>query len=321
MNRKAFVCVPVLAALCLLAAGAALPQAVPRFEVASVKPAGEFVPGHTRNSGGPGTDNPTRIHYPQVFMMELLTRAYGLDADRVSGPDWLRTERYSVEALVPPGASIEAFRLMLQSLLQERFHLAAHREQSQRPGYVLVVAKGGHKMKPAPAEVPAPADVPRPAVTPAPPPGRAGAARDGDGFLTLPRGTSFAKSFGGGMVRMTARLSMGEFVRVLGAAIVESGGFGASQPVVVDQTGLAGRFDFKLEYAGELPLPPEIAARMAVLRGPQTGGGASSDSSATSEGPTLFRALQQLGLRLEKTQPVAVETLVVDRIDKVPTQD
>jgi uncharacterized protein (TIGR03435 family) len=277
VSKKAFVCVPVLAALCLFAPGAARAQAMPRFEAASVKPADPSGSGFPQMSGGPGTGDPTRIRYSQVPMLLLLTRAYGLDADRVSGPDWLETERYSVEARVPPGASSEAFRQMLQSLLQERFQLTVHREQSQRPGYALVVAKGGHKMKPAPA------DVPSPAVAALPVP--SAIAKDRDGFPVLPPGASYATLPSKGMMRITARMTMAEFVGALGRMVPDS----ASRPVVVDQTGLAGRFEFRLEYARQLQLSPEVLAKIAALSNLQMDGGASSVSSAPSEGPTDLR--------------------------------
>jgi uncharacterized protein (TIGR03435 family) len=65
---------------------------------------------------------------------------------------------------------------------------------------------------------------------------------------------------------------------------------------VVDETGIAGYFDFKLEWA------PERGQQR-----PEGDGGA---------GPTIFTALtEQLGLRLE-TRKVPVDILVVDRIER-----
>ena len=72
---------------------------------------------------------------------------------------------------------------------------------------------------------------------------------------------------------------------------------------VIDETGLTGDYDFKLEYAPEqvtIPRPLE----------------ASEKQLAEQDGPTIFTALQeQLGLRLEsKKGPVQI--LVIDRAEK-----
>jgi uncharacterized protein (TIGR03435 family) len=64
---------------------------------------------------------------------------------------------------------------------------------------------------------------------------------------------------------------------------------------VIDQTGIAGNFDIKLDYA-----PEDLA-----------------DSSR----PSLFTALQeQLGLKLE-AQKIAVEMLVIDHAERVPSEN
>jgi len=55
---------------------------------------------------------------------------------------------YAVEARGAAGVTltIEQTRLMLQTMLAERFKLKFHREPRQAPVYALVVAKGGHKL-------------------------------------------------------------------------------------------------------------------------------------------------------------------------------
>jgi uncharacterized protein (TIGR03435 family) len=75
---------------------------------------------------------------------------------------------------------------------------------------------------------------------------------------------------------------------------------------VVDQTGLTGRYDFTLAFESD---PLETAERTLPA--------AASENS----GPTIFAAVQeQLGLRLEpKRGPV--EMVIVDRVDRVPTQN
>ena len=121
------------------------------FEAASVKPAGPFVPGEMGGMrGGPGTGNPGRITIARATLTNLLTRAYDVWFDQVSGPAWLNdgsAYAYRIDATLPPNTTMEQFRLMLQNLLAERFHLRLHHETKLRPGYELVVASGGPKLK------------------------------------------------------------------------------------------------------------------------------------------------------------------------------
>jgi uncharacterized protein (TIGR03435 family) len=66
------------------------------------------------------------------------------------GPDWLYTEHYEVIAKAPTGTPLDTERLMLQTMLGERFHLAMHREQKPMPVYALVLGKKELKLQ-APA--------------------------------------------------------------------------------------------------------------------------------------------------------------------------
>jgi uncharacterized protein (TIGR03435 family) len=90
---------------------------------------------------------------------------------------------------------------------------------------------------------------------------------------------------------------------------------------IIDKTDLKGLFDFKLQFSPEgltfpgLPggLPPGAGL------GPGPGGPAGTPSTATDPVPSLFTAIQELGLRLESAKgPVAV--LVVDSAQK-PTEN
>jgi uncharacterized protein (TIGR03435 family) len=88
--------------------------------------------------------------------------------------------------------------------------------------------------------------------------------------------------------------SMAAFARAL------SGYVNLGHPVI-DMTGLSGRFDFELRYATRGLAP--------VL-----------DATAGESGPTLFEALDQVGLRLkERTAPVTV--LVIDHANKYATEN
>ena len=74
---------------------------------------------------------------------------------------------------------------------------------------------------------------------------------------------------------------------------------------VQDQTGLAGVFDFKLEWQ---PDTPAMLDRMAATSDPSTGS-------------SIFSAVQdQLGLKLEARKG-RVEVIVIDHIESVPTEN
>jgi uncharacterized protein (TIGR03435 family) len=84
-------------------------------------------------------------------MADLIGAAYNVDADKVlGGPSWLELDRFDVYAKVPPSTSADTVRLMLQSLLADRFKLALHKDSRSLSGYALTVRKGvTPKLKPA----------------------------------------------------------------------------------------------------------------------------------------------------------------------------
>ena len=91
-----------------------------------------------------------RYELRQATMLDLITTAYGVDADTVFGwPAWLDWDRFDVVAKVPPSTSPETAKLMLQGLLADRFKLVVHRDTRPMPGLVLAVGKGKPKLKEA----------------------------------------------------------------------------------------------------------------------------------------------------------------------------
>jgi uncharacterized protein (TIGR03435 family) len=167
------------------------------FEVASVKPAarpnGISVNGAAmttrkgsgvaipRNSGGPGTDDPGRIHYPLISLKALLGRAYDSNFEIVS-PDWLDSDLVQVDATMPPETTRDQFKEMLGNLITDRFQLKYHIETKEVTGYALVVTRNGPKMKEA-VEVPASQSRDDSTPQPSPRPRQIGP----DGFAIPPR--------------------------------------------------------------------------------------------------------------------------------------
>jgi uncharacterized protein (TIGR03435 family) len=126
---------------------AAQTPASPAFEVASVKP-------NTANDRivsinvGPGA----RFAAKGYTLVLLTQRAYGvMDWNVSGGPGWIRTDRFDVTAKAPISGTLTEKQLqpMLQALLVDRFKLRLHKSSQQMPGYALVVAKGGPKVKAA----------------------------------------------------------------------------------------------------------------------------------------------------------------------------
>jgi uncharacterized protein (TIGR03435 family) len=116
----------------------------PRFDVASVKPNRTAAcRGRWDFSTSHGT-----LTAENAPLLRILSRAYNLTDDRVSGPGWLESQCYDIRAKVAANVADRDLMAMLQTLLKERFHLVAQREQEERPVLALVVDKGGSKLLP-----------------------------------------------------------------------------------------------------------------------------------------------------------------------------
>ncbi|MEP7355256.1 MAG: TIGR03435 family protein [Acidobacteriota bacterium] len=256
------------------------------FEVATVKPSG---PRSVRRiTGGPEKGDPERFSFTGMALDELLTRAYGLaDFSLVSGPGWISKETYDVAGKIPPGTTKEQFQKMLQALLTERFQLVLQHNSKMLPVYELVVAKNGPKLKESLANS---ATAPAPAT-------RSGPVTDQNGFPNLPSGRPglTASSGPGGVNHWTGHQAE---VPALAAMLSTPTGAGRT---VFDKTGLTGKYDFELTF-GRL---------------------STSVASGVENVPTslLPDALQdQLGLKLVDAK-APFDTIVVDRAEKVPTEN
>jgi uncharacterized protein (TIGR03435 family) len=88
-------------------------------------------------------------------LMQLIGRAYRVEFFQVAGPGWLGAVRFDIVAKLPDGASPDQAPEMLQTMLEERFKLAVHREQREFSIYALIVGKDGLKLKRPPGYDPA----------------------------------------------------------------------------------------------------------------------------------------------------------------------
>jgi uncharacterized protein (TIGR03435 family) len=132
-----------------------LPAAPTEFEAASIKPnkTGSQNRRIQPKAGG-------AIEVENISVKELIGLAWNMDRDDdriVGGPKWIESEAFDIIAKTsefPPNVPppFDAVRVMMQSLLKERFKVAVHTEEQPVAVWTLVVAKGGVKMKEADPE-------------------------------------------------------------------------------------------------------------------------------------------------------------------------
>src|ERR1700692_365350 len=88
-----------------------------------------------------------RYFLTQATMIDLIATAYGVDAANVQGgPTWLERDRYDIRAKVPPKTSQDDVKLMLRALLADRFHLVVKTDTAPLPTYILSAGPGKPKM-------------------------------------------------------------------------------------------------------------------------------------------------------------------------------
>ncbi len=291
------------------------PAKGPAFDVASVK----LLSSDDRKvpvfSGRPGSSDPGRLHL-RVNMSLLLGAVFGVSVDQIKGPAWLRDFSampfYDIVATMSADSSKKQVEQMLQNLLVERFHLVFHQETGNFPGYELVVDKGGPKLKEVTPD-------PNPMVDPQA--GRS-APTGSDGFPVV-RGRRTLSSRSGTVSQRIKdqEWSMADLARQLGFLIGRSGGKslddGFFQPRVIDKTGLAGKYTFILEFdcPACVPLAPAVSAN-------PDGGNTSAPMEESLGFPNIFVAVQkELGLRLIKTPDVPMDVIVIDALNKIPTEN
>ena len=196
----------------------------------------------------------------------LVLTAYNITVRQLSGPGEFLSERYDVAAKAEHPVKPPEMLRMLQNLLQERFRLVLRRESKEVPVYELTVARGGLKLKET--RLPESA-VPRTPVL-------AGGAEPQSGHLIFTN----------------------ESMPDLAWALSRMAGIG--DRIVVDRTGLKGRYDFELQF--ERDRPPAA--------------GPDEHAPAPRDGPSLFTALQeQLGLKLQPAK-APVEFLTIEHVER-----
>jgi uncharacterized protein (TIGR03435 family) len=286
--RLAFV-----AALAPLAFGQALPQ----FEVASIKP---MQPGADfKVSLGYRIDG-AQVSCKGLSIRDYIRMAYRVNDYQISAPEWLASERFDIVAKLPEGGKEDQVRDMFKSLLAERFNVKLHHDSKEFSVYALVAAKSGLKLKESET------DPSQPAVDPTKPPTQV-AANGGPQGVSVNLGNGSVFTFADNQLQGT-KLTMASFVDLLARF--------EDRPVV-DQTGLTGRYDFTLKLSQEDYMIMQI--RSAVTAGVQLPPQALKMLDMPS-GDSLASAMQALGLKLE-AKKAPIEVLVIDHADKTPTSN
>ncbi len=139
--------VGLLMLMITLSAGAQRPavDAVPSFEVATIKPSASGEPGHGMSWEG------RRFQARNESMSQMMQFAYNVQEKQIAGaPAWFDKDMFDFEGETDaPDESPAELRLMVQKLLVERLQMHYHHEQKMMPAYVLSVARGGPRF-PAP---------------------------------------------------------------------------------------------------------------------------------------------------------------------------
>jgi len=258
--------VAAIVALIVGAVSAIAQTSRPSFEVASVKR------NLSLDSGSMGIDPGGRFHATNAPVFWMIAMAYGefqrpfIPSQIVGAPGWLQEEHYDIVAkttaevaTLPPLEQFRTIPALLQSLLEDRFKLKVHRETRTLPIYVLTFARKDRTLGPKITK---------------------------SSLDCLKQSQDMAKcGFNGVPGHLVAGwIEISQLVNLIATT---------TEHIVVDRTGLEGRFDLELEW--------------------------SPDQTATDK-PSIFAAVQeQLGLKLESDRgPVTV--VVVDHVER-PTED
>src|SRR5215510_7583699 len=206
----------------------------------------------------------------------LIRTAYQLQDDQVvGGPDWLATDRFDIDARASQ-TTVSFYSVlgeMLQTLLADRFKLTTHTEKRELPVFALERSRRDGSFGPGLRSTACPdlaidLTKPQPCVN----------ISTGIGSLTV-RGMPF-----------------NQFTPYLSPYV---------NRVIVDRTGLDGRYDIELKWTPE---------------GPPQGRGSNEPPAPDPNAISIFTALQeQLGLRLNATREM-VDVLVIDRLER-PTEN
>lgn len=286
------------------------------FDVASVKPTTGFRLSNFPLS--PGDAKPPGGRFSAGMSLAIyINFAYKVgsnpEQDRVLThlPESVSKGNYEIEAKAEGNPTKDQMRLMMQSLLADRFKLKVHWETHDVPVFALTLVKPGttgpklrpHDQGPSCPDSDTPIVLPAPGAIPALAP-----LKPGDVFPPNCDERGMARSSNGMWLvgaRNTTTSMLATMIYVYGSS---ASGDGEVDRAVVDKTGLTGTFDFTIEYSPEnggfaRSLPP-LPARP------------NPSPPRDSQGPSFLEAVRkQLGLKLVSDKG-PLQILVVDHVEK-----
>jgi len=263
-----------------------------------------------------------RAQYTYMTLRELIALAYNSKPYQVSGPEWMATTRFDIDAKMPEGTAKGDAPAMLQSLLKERFKLVAHPSTDEQPVLALVVAKSGSKLKAA-TEIPVPIDESAPLkpgemnMDSLEGPVRVKVNADGSSTMNMGMKGTFTQKMD--MSTKTLKIESGAmtmtgFADML-TQVSQMGGSSSKQ--VVDMTGLKGYYAINLDISLQEIMTMLKSTGMNM---PMGAGGAAGDASDSDSGQTVLESLQALGLKVE-SRKASVQRLIIDSVSKTPTEN
>jgi uncharacterized protein (TIGR03435 family) len=281
----------------------AQPPADPSFEVASVKSNRTEAPATTLFPLGPGdayASTGGRFRATNQPLILYVRFAYRLGfGDLLDLPKWVYEDRFDIEARANGDHTKDQMRLMMRSLLMERFKLAVHTDQHTQSIFDLTFVKAGQmgrQLRAHRTDGACDSGLTSAQITKLPP-------------LSSPSPSLFQlPTFPCGSIGFVTT-GIGDRMRIVGngqpmdrLADVLKGPFTGIDRHVRDRTGLAGTFDVVVEWS-------------------RSSDAVQTPSSGPDEAPPPFiEALQrQLGLKLTSTKG-PVDVLVIDHIER-PTEN
>lgn len=269
------------------------------FDVAIIKPSS------TDEKGGNFGISKTSITLQNLPIKILMAVAWNLnpdDDDAIVGfPKSLEGKRFDITAKVDPSTladtdaelDFDTLQPMLQSLLIDRFKIAARMENRPLDAYTLVAVS--------------------PKLKKADPSSRTHCI---DGPGPGEKDPRIANPVLGRLIHCQ-NITMGEFAEQLPDLV---SGYLYSQ--VNNDTKIEGRWDFTLSFSGKGQLNSALGgANNPSAQGPQGSQSAQPPVSDPNGALSLFDALnKQLGLRLEK-QKLSLPVLVIDHMLDAPTEN
>ena len=263
------------------------------FEVASVRPSAP-VQLNSAVSVGLKMDG-QHARFTSFSLRNYIAMAYQVSDKQVMGPDSIE-DRFDVQGTLPPDVKADRLSELVEGLLRDRFQLKIHRESRDLPAYVISIGKPPLQLKEVVIDK---------AIAERQDVDAAGTGSGNGVAVNLGNGTSYTfannKFEGKGM-------GMGMLADQIGNYL---------DHVVVDQTGLTGRYDFAVEISQEdyqamllraamgagYTLPPFLRQRV--------------DSVTLT---SIYQGFEKLGLKLDQKK-TAQPVIVVDGILKAPTEN